>query len=99
MEADYFASCFLMPEKLVRNSFRKRFLIDQVSLDQRTAFGLCDTGVSSLRAQIRSDRDFSRILAECDRYDGVKFPSLKGEYLVSTEAMAIRLEELRLMSI
>lgn len=99
VEADYFASCFSMPEKLVRKSFRERFLVDQVALDQRTAFGLCNAGLSSLRSKIRSDRDFSRILAECDCYDRIKFSSLKSEYIVSTEAMAIRLEELKLASL
>lgn len=97
VEADYFASCFLMPEKLVRKSFIRRFFVEQACLNQRTALGLCNARVSSLRGKIRSDRDLSRILAECVCYERIKFPSLKSEYLVSTEAMAIRLEDLGLV--
>lgn len=99
VEADYFASCFSMPEKLMRKSFAERFLVDQAYLDQRMAQGLYNTGVSNLSGRIRSDRDFSRILAECDSYERIRFLPLKSEYLVSTEAMAIRLEELKLTSL
>ena len=98
VEADYFASCFLMPEKILRRNFEERFLADKVVLDQKTAFGLYNVGVSGLRSNIRSDRDFSRIVAECIYYNGVRFSSLKKDYFVSTEAMAIRLEELLLVA-
>lgn len=98
-EADYFASCFLMPEKRVRASVFERFSTDHLRLDQRVAFGLCDARMSHLQTKIRSVREFSRLVVECMRYDGAKFRSMKSEYEVSTEAAAIRLEELDLISV
>ncbi|MEI2795531.1 ImmA/IrrE family metallo-endopeptidase [Pseudoxanthomonas sp. F11] len=97
-EADYFACCFLMPEKRLVASFKERFLAEGMELNQRTAVGLCDVSASVVKTKIKTVRDFSRMIAEAVRFDGVRFPSLKREYQVSTEAMAIRLEELGLIA-
>lgn len=97
VEADYFASCFLMPERRVRKHFREKFSADEFSLSEATAFALGGVGIDAIRSRLRAQRDLSRMLAECVRYNGVDSPSLKFSFEVSTEAMAIRLEELELI--
>lgn len=96
-EADYFASCFLMPRKQVVKSFESIFGTDRFLLNQASASALCDSSVSQLRQHLRRPRDLSRLLVECTKFNGVPVTALKYEYQVSTEAMAIRIEELGLV--
>ena len=97
-EADIFATCFLMPEKLVRAAFEKVFKARTFVLTEDTAFALNPTDPGGLLDTRRSDRDLSRMLAGATRYDGVHFVSLADQFGVSVEAMAIRLEELKVVT-
>jgi Zn-dependent peptidase ImmA (M78 family) len=97
IEADVFASLFLLPEKLVRAAFERRFLAKRVVINEETAFALGERGVSSLFGKYRSRRDFSRMMANAAQYNGVHFRSLAENFGASTEVMAIRLEELNLV--
>lgn len=92
-EADYFASCFLMPRRQLLRSFVERFDTEDFVLDSAASSALCDVPLWQARTTIKNRRDLSRLLAECTSFDGRAFTSLKYEYQVSTLAMAIRLEE------
>lgn len=97
VEADYFASCFLMPEKQVRRHFEWNFLSDRFEINNETAYALCGTDVIGLRSKVKSERALTRVLSECIHFNGNRLASLKSIFGVSTEAMAIRLEELELV--
>ncbi|MEO8746796.1 MAG: ImmA/IrrE family metallo-endopeptidase [Rhodanobacter sp.] len=96
-EADFFAACFLMPEKQIRRWFRKLFLTDQFALNDDTAFALCAKPLDIVLSRIRSHRDLSLALARAISYNGQQFKSLAELFRVSPTAMAHRLEELRLV--
>lgn len=97
VEADRFATYFLMPEKLVRARFATFFGSDRFKLNDDTAFALCGASVADIRAECRTRRDLSRMLASAERYGGRHFLSLATQFHVSAESMAIRLEELGLL--
>lgn len=95
-EADKFASCFLMPEKLVRKTFRGLFLTECFILNDESLFALALNKGKELKQKCKSARDLAKVLASAEHYDGVHFDSLANQFHVSVEAMAIRLEELAL---
>lgn len=97
-EADRFAALFLMPEKLMRRMFEAIFGSAPFRLDESTRFALGGS-LPSDRWQPRNRRDLSRILAGAQRYNGCNVISLMNQFRVSKEAMAIRLEELDLVSL
>lgn len=98
IEANKFASCFLMPEKIVRVEFQKRFESDQFIVSEDTAFALMNSSQSALRSKYRNLRKLARKLAETGHYHSDRFfMPLNERFNVSTEAMAIRLEELQLI--
>jgi len=99
IEADVFAAYFLLPEKQVRQAFKKIFLTQLFTLEENTAFALTSGNLESLQDRCRTLRDLTRMLASAGRYNGVHVISLANQFKVSTEAMAIRLEELRLVKI
>jgi Zn-dependent peptidase ImmA (M78 family) len=94
-EADLFASYFLMPEKLVRQTFTDMFLVEHFELNEQTAFAL-GSDLKSLRERCRTPRELGRFLAGAHFFNDNHFRSIAEQFQVSTEAMAIRLEELRL---
>lgn len=94
-EADKFASIFLMPEKLVRKEFEKRFLTKYFITNEESAFLLSGKSLGEFKSMINNRRQLARLLAEATRYNQ-SFRSMKEIFNVSTEAMAIRLEELNL---
>lgn len=96
-QADIFASRFLMPGKLLKTHFKSRFLTESFVLNEDTAFAFRMGSYSELRFNIKSKRDLSRLLANVGQYNGLRFVSLAAQFKVSIEAMAIRLEELRLV--
>lgn len=98
-EADRFASYFLMPEKRVRPEFTSRFDKELLYLDEDTAFGLRPGSERELSPQSTDRRDFARVVAETQQFGGSHFHSLSERFGVSTEAMAIRLEELDLVRV
>jgi Zn-dependent peptidase ImmA (M78 family) len=87
-EANRFATFFLMPSKLVQKEFQERFGTSPVRFDERATFaGQIPRGVPLRRAAARR-------LATTTNHAGLGFPSLAKHFAVSTETMAIRLEEL-----
>lgn len=99
LEADKFASYFLMPGKLVRARFKQLFAAEVFSLNEETAFALTRGNSLDLKCDCKTLRDLSRILAGAQSYNGTHFISLASQFGVSTEAMAIRLEELGLLAV
>ena len=96
-EADKFASFFLMPAKQVQETFERFFLTDQFELSETTAFALGQGEYATLSNKCKTLRQLSRLLASAEHFNGVHFMSLSSQFLVSNEAMAIRLEELQLV--
>ena len=96
-EADVFAAYFLMPEKQVRPKFEERFLTQRFELNDQTAFALNAESQEAIWTQGSSKRYRSMMLARAQQFNGHHFLSLADIFGVSTEAMAIRLEELALI--
>ena len=94
-EADYFASCFLMPRKLLWRVCEQTFGIDlPIKIDENIAFWLCrDEPDALLRPAMGSDI-CERALANAEFFNGKHFNSLAKQFRVSTTAMTIRLKEL-----
>lgn len=97
-EANKFASYFLMPAKLVTQHFERLFGTNCFVLDEDTRFALSRGGFLDLK-KCQTMRDLSRVLASVENYNGVRFQSLARLFQVSTETMAIRLEELGLLPV
>jgi Zn-dependent peptidase ImmA (M78 family) len=99
VEADTFAAYFLLPEKQVRAAFRKRFLTEEFRLTEASAFALRSGSLKQLQDRCRNERDLARMLAAAQHYNGAHFKSLSERLGVSVEVMAIRIHELRLVTI
>jgi len=98
IEADKFATYFLMPEKVIRREFLVRFQTDRFTINDDSAFLLMNTTQEAMRMKMKNSRRLARMLAESERYS-FAFESMKSRFNVSIEAMAIRLEELNLLNI
>jgi hypothetical protein len=86
----------LMPAKLVREEFRRRFHTTQFCITEDALFSFSTKDEQALR-RYRNDRTaIARILASAERFGSVRFISLADLFQVSTQAMAIRLAELEL---
>ncbi|KTF35253.1 ImmA/IrrE family metallo-endopeptidase [Xanthomonas vesicatoria] len=96
LEADKFATYFLLPEKLLTEEFKSRFL-GVFALDEQTAFALLSKPIFEVIEALPTLRHVSRRLASSTYYNGSHFVSLSESFGVSIEAMAIRLEELKLV--
>ena len=101
-QANKFATYFLMPARLVRDSFEQIFSTAPFRITAETAFALMGgpaTGRTpqALRQQCKTLRGLARLLASETFYNGTASKSLAELFSVSTEAMAIRLEELKLI--
>lgn len=97
-QADKFATYFLMPEKLVRKVFENTFLEKPFVFDANSTFALGFEGVDSFRESCPTIRDSAKLLASINRFNGEQIIPLAERFGVSVEAMAIRLEELKLVS-
>jgi hypothetical protein len=98
IEANRFASCFLMPEKIVRAEFQKRFLSEQFVISDDTAFALINGSQSALRSECGNLHKLAQKLASTRYYYADRsFVPLNEQFNVSIEAMAIRLKELKLL--
>ena len=97
IEANKFASLFLMPENLVKSEFQKRFLTEHFTIEDDSAFLLAGSSTDELKKKVKNTHHLARMLAESERYH-TNFKSMKSLFNVSTIAMAIRLEELNLLS-
>jgi len=94
LEADRFASNFLMPARLVRNEFEGRFGdIRSINRDDLMFY----LGLQGKRRPT-SIRDWSLALATARRVAARRFEPLNVVFSVSGLAMAIRLEELGLVT-
>ena len=97
-QADYFASCFLMPTKLVTEAFHARFLTtDQFVFDDATSFHLNQNDPDLLLRSEEGSLERELALASCKSYNNRYFSSLADTFKVSNTAMAIRLKELNLV--
>jgi Zn-dependent peptidase ImmA (M78 family) len=96
-EADWFAATFLMPARQVLPKFAQSFLADRFVLDDDTAFALCTKPLDVVLTRLRSVRDLSLMLASAITYGGRPIAPLYRIFGVSRTAMAIRLEQLRLV--
>lgn len=99
MQADRFAVEFLMPERLIRSSFADVFACAAFELNDLTAYALLGVPLDVARKRASTRRALSRLVAATNRYDGKHVVSLAELFHVSTETMAIRLEELGLVPV
>ncbi|MES9850627.1 MAG: ImmA/IrrE family metallo-endopeptidase [Candidatus Thiodiazotropha sp. L084R] len=99
IEADKFASFFLMPQNLVRKRFQQIFLCEKFVLNEATAFALDPSGSQNMLQGRKTLRELARILAKTGSFNGQNFRSMADQFYVSVEAMAIRLEELSLLEV
>ena len=97
-EADKFAVFFLLPAKLVREEFALRFLAPQFVPTEEALFALGSGSRNEGRHVPRQRRRMARRLASALSYNGRNFHSLASHFGVTTETMAIRLEELQIVS-
>lgn len=97
-EADYFAACYLMPEKLVVEAFESAFEVKgQFVFDDTTAFWLNPVDPEALLRTEYGSLDRALALASSQSYAGKHFDSLAKQFRVSVTTMAIRLNELQLI--
>ena len=97
IEADKFASCFLMPKTLVTREFKSVFSADYYEINEYSAFQFGGKSAHDLRKECRNLRELSRKLASTELFNNNQFESLAAKFNVSVEAMAIRIEELGLV--
>nr|WP_294796520.1 cyclodeaminase/cyclohydrolase family protein [uncultured Mucilaginibacter sp.] len=96
LQADKFATYFLMPSKIVTEMFKELFQTNKFVINENTVFSLTVGSVGDFKKRCRSLRELSRILAEAEFYREKPFRSMAEMFNVSVETMAIRLEELGL---
>lgn len=94
-EADYFAACFLMPEKLVRHTFERLFGKD-FCFDDASACQLASGDFNGFLNPREGSLSRELIMATAQRFNGVRFRSMSEQFGVSPTTMAIRLRELNL---
>lgn len=97
LEADAFATYFLMPTKLIKKEFENRYSNIIFEISEDTAFKFGGRSISDLKNESKNIRTLSRKLASAEFYDSKNFISLAKQFNISVEAMAIRLEELKLI--
>ncbi len=97
MQADKFATFFLMPKKLVEDIFFDLFETERFEINEASILAIRGSSITAFRRQCRDKRGLSRLLATTEYYGGKTFNSLSKIFKVSTETMAIRLEELDLV--
>jgi hypothetical protein len=97
VEADRFASSFLMPERLVFRQFGECFRVECIELSEEMAYALCGVGEEQVRQQHKSLRGIAQLVAGAGQFNGRQFLPLASQFRVSRIAMAIRLEELELV--
>lgn len=96
LQANKFATYFLMPKKIVEDLFGQLFFTKKFMINDDTVFALTNGSVSSFRKKCKNLRELTRILATAESYRNQSFNSLAAMFNVSVETMAIRLEELGL---
>lgn len=99
VQADKFATYFLMPAKQVRSIFQELFGIEKFVLNQNTLFALTSRSgnLQAFRIEHRNLRGLAKVIASTEYFAGKSFNSIAKVFGVSVGAMAIRLEELDLV--
>lgn len=93
-QANKFAACFLMPRKLVHQKFHQIFGVSVFRITHESALALNMKNADELYAVAKSRHGLSRHLSNVTQYGSRQVHSLTELFGVSSEAMAIRLEEL-----
>jgi len=97
-QADYYAACLLIPEKLLRRAMKELFEVsDSLVFDGTTAFEINPQRADQLLAARPETLERELAIAKCTRFGGKAFTSLADTFGVSAMAMAIRLKELQLI--
>jgi Zn-dependent peptidase ImmA (M78 family)/formiminotetrahydrofolate cyclodeaminase len=96
-QADKFASSFLMPQKQLQNIFKEIFLVDKIEMNEDTAYAL-NISLKDLRKRCKNLREFSLLIAGTNFLRSNPIVSLAERFNVSISAMAIRLEELKVVA-
>lgn len=97
LEADRFATFFLMPEVQVRDIFAQIFGTERFEVNKDSAFALGFKSIGALRSELPTVRHISCRLATTSFYGGMPTRCLCEIFGVSQTAMAIRIEELSLV--
>lgn len=97
LQADKFAAYFLMPRKLVIETFIDFFETKVFKINQEAVFKLNAGSIKALIDQCDNKRGLSRLVASTNFYGIKNFMPLYKIFKVSVETMAIRLEELDLI--
>jgi hypothetical protein len=97
-DADYFAACLLMPEKLVMDEFAARFLTRKFVLNDDVAIALGYPTLSAAQNDCRAQGGLAWVLAGAEFFNGHHFLSLAEQFQVSVSPMVIRLQELGLVA-
>jgi hypothetical protein len=96
-QANKFASFFLMPATAVRLVFIDVFKTNRFVINEANVLALREGDVHSFQLKCQNIRGLARILSNAEYFGGVSFRPLREVFKVSTETMAIRLEELKLV--
>jgi Zn-dependent peptidase ImmA (M78 family) len=99
-EADFFAVNLTMPLELITEEFTDRFgsKLSRRNVDDDQAYALTNGKLSPSQIRKMSCRQFAELIAESKWFGGRYFDSMQNIFGVSSEAMAWRLIELRLVT-
>jgi Zn-dependent peptidase ImmA (M78 family) len=97
IQADKFATFFLMPTRIVEDVFFEVFETKKFVINEASVLYIRGNSISLFKKKCRNKRGLSKILATTEYYKGKSFNSLSSIFKVSPETMAIRLEELDLL--
>ena len=87
-----------MPEFLIKERFKNTFLMDQFVVNENTAFALNYKNITELLKKAKNRDGLAQILASTELYNGNQIISMAKQFGVSVGAMAIRLDELDLLT-
>ncbi|WP_336346689.1 ImmA/IrrE family metallo-endopeptidase [Pseudomonas monsensis] len=97
-EADRFAACFLMPQKLLKERFEFMFCCKgQLRFSDAIAFHLDPINPDRLLYASKDSWERELALARCTRFNNRNLVSLAQQFGVSDSAMCIRIKELDLV--
>lgn len=96
-QANVFAKNYSMPEELVIKVFEMLYGTNRLIINADTLFKLNKGSMYEFKQKYPSLRNVTRLIAGTEFYDHQNFKSISKIFKVSNTAMAIRLEELRLI--
>lgn len=96
-EADYFATCLLMPRRLVIDEFKLIFGSLPLRIDETLCFALGYKNDKEFFAKRNKPLFYELLLAKASMLNTKGLKSLASRFGVSAHAMAIRLEELKVI--